>query len=222
VAKKLLVTGSSGLIGSEVCLYFAHNGWQIHGIDNNQRAVFFGSKGDTRWNQQRLTSKIADFKHHELDIRDREGIFALLKEVRPDAVVHTAAQPSHDLAASIPFADFDTNAVGTLNLLEAARQAVPEWPFASFSTNKVYGDAPNELQLVELETRWEYADPTHYTGIPETFRIDQSKHSIFGASKVASDIMVQEYGATSACPPVRFGAAVSLAPVTPEWNCTVS
>ncbi len=192
--KKLLVTGSSGLIGSEVCLYFAANGWQIHGIDNNQRATFFGPKGDTRWNQHRLAGKIEDFHHHELDIRDRQGILDVLKEVKPDAIVHAAAQPSHDLAASIPFDDFDTNAVGTLNLLEAARQAVPESPFASLSTNKVYGDAPNELSLVELDTRWDYADPAYYTGIAESFRIDQSKHSIFGASKVAADVMVQEYG----------------------------
>ena len=194
MTKKLLVTGSSGLIGSEVCLYFAQSGWQIHGIDNNQRAAFFGPKGDTRWNQQRLASQIADFHHYELDIRDRPGILQILKDVRPDAVVHTAAQPSHDLAASIPFADFDTNAVGTLNLLEATRQAVPESPFVALSTNKVYGDAPNELPLIELDTRWDYADPADYAGIPETFRIDRSKHSIFGASKVAADVMVQEYG----------------------------
>jgi CDP-paratose 2-epimerase len=166
----------------------------VHGIDNNQRAVFFGPKGDTRWNQQRLERAIMGFVHHELDIRDRKGVLELLKALRPDAIVHTAAQPSHDLAASIPFDDFDTNAVGTLNLLEAARQSVPESPFASMSTNKVYGDAPNELPLKELETRWEYADEAYWEGIPETFRIDRSKHSIFGASKVASDVMVQEYG----------------------------
>lgn len=192
--KRILVTGSSGLIGSEVCLYFASKGWEIHGIDNNQRATFFGPKGDTRWNQRRLEKEIAGFVHHELDIRDRQRILQLIKEIRPDAVVHTAAQPSHDLAASIPFADFDTNAVGTLNLLEAVRQFAPESPFASMSTNKVYGDAPNEVPLTELETRWEYTDPAHWNGIPETFRIDQSKHSIFGASKVAADVMVQEYG----------------------------
>lgn len=192
--KKVLVTGSSGLIGSEVCLYFAAEGWEIHGIDNNQRAVFFGPKGDTRWNQHRLERAIKGFRHHELDIRDRQGVLELMKETKPDAIVHTAAQPSHDLAASIPFDDFDTNAVGTLNLLEAARRHAPEAPFASMSTNKVYGDAPNELALKELETRWEYADEAYWNGIPETFRIDQSKHSIFGASKVASDVMVQEYG----------------------------
>ena len=191
---KLLVTGSSGLIGSEVCLHFASLGWQIHGLDNNQRAVFFGSQGDTRWNQQRLQSLIKGFVHHEVDIRDRQGILDLLASVKPDAIVHTAAQPSHDLAAQIPFDDFDTNAVGTLNLLEATRQFVPEAPFVHLSTNKVYGDAPNEIPMIELESRWDYADPNYEYGIPETFRIDQSKHSIFGASKVAADVMVQEYG----------------------------
>ena len=193
--KKLLVTGSSGLIGSEVCVYFAQNGWEIHGIDNNQRAVFFGPQGDTRWNQSRLASQLGKiFIHHEIDIRDRQGLIALLKEVRPDAIVHTAAQPSHDRAAAIPFDDFDTNAVGTLNLLEAVRQACPESPFAHLSTNKVYGDRPNTIDLAEKDTRWDYADPDYADGIAEDFSIDQSKHSIFGASKVAADIMVQEYG----------------------------
>jgi CDP-paratose 2-epimerase len=192
--KKILVTGSSGLIGSEVCLYFAAEGWEINGIDNNQRAVFFGPKGDTRWNQHKLERAISGFHHHELDIRDRAGVLNLLKKIRPDAIVHAAAQPSHDLAASIPFDDFDTNAVGTLNLLEGTRQAAPEAPFIAMSTNKVYGDAPNELPLIEMDTRWDYADETQRNGIPESFRIDQSKHSIFGASKVAADVMVQEYG----------------------------
>lgn len=192
--KKLLVTGSSGLIGSEVCIYFAHQGWAIHGVDNNQRAVFFGSQGDTRWNQQRLSQTISDFTHHELDIRDRHGILELLQTVKPDAIVHTAAQPSHDRAAAIPFDDFDTNAVGTLNLLEATRQFCPESPFVMMSTNKVYGDRPNTIPLKELETRWDYNDSNYENGIAETFSIDQSKHSLFGASKVAADIMVQEYG----------------------------
>jgi CDP-paratose 2-epimerase len=191
---KLLITGSSGLIGSEVCLHFASLGWQIHGVDNNQRAVFFGIQGDTRWNQRRLQSLIKGFVHHEVDIRDRQGVLDLIDSLRPDAIVHTAAQPSHDLAAKIPFDDFDTNAVGTLNLLEATRQSIPEAPFVHLSTNKVYGDAPNEIPMLELDTRWDYADPNYEHGIPETFRIDQSKHSIFGASKVAADIMVQEYG----------------------------
>jgi CDP-paratose 2-epimerase len=190
----LLVTGSSGLIGSEVCVHFHHLGWHIHGVDNNQRAVFFGEQGDTRWNQQRLATQLKNFTHHELDIRDRQSVLDLVARLKPDAIVHTAAQPSHDRAAAIPFDDFDTNAVGTINLLEAARRACPESPFVHMSTNKVYGDAPNNLPLRELETRWDYADPAYDHGIAETFTIDQSKHSLFGASKVAADIMVQEYG----------------------------
>ncbi len=134
------------------------------------------------------------FRHHELDIRNREGILELVKEIRPEAIVHTAAQPSHDKAAQIPFDDFDTNAGGTLNLLEAARQYCPEAPFLHMSTNKVYGDRPNSIALVEKQTRWDYADPLFAEGIPETFSIDQSKHSLFGASKTAADILVQEYG----------------------------
>jgi CDP-paratose 2-epimerase len=193
--KKLLVTGSSGLIGSEVCIYFAEGGWEIHGVDNNQRAVFFGPQGDTRWNQSRLTKSLQkQFIHHEVDIRDRLEVLNLMEEVRPDAVVHTAAQPSHDRAAAIPFADFDTNAVGTVNLLEATRRSCPEAPFAHMSTNKVYGDRPNMIPLKELDTRWDYDDPAFEHGIAEDFPIDQSKHSLFGASKVAGDIMVQEYG----------------------------
>ena len=192
--KTLLVTGSSGLIGSEVCVYFATKGWNIHGLDNNQRAVFFGPQGDTRWNQSRLVESIEGFEHHELDIRNRQGMLELLNQVKPDGIVHTAAQPSHDRAAAIPFDDFDTNAVGTLNLLEAARQACPESPFAHMSTNKVYGDKPNTIALKELETRWDYDDAAYEHGIAESFSIDQSKHSLFGASKVAADVMVQEYG----------------------------
>jgi CDP-paratose 2-epimerase len=192
--KKLIVTGSSGLIGSEVCVYFHNQGWQIHGVDNNQRAVFFGPQGDTRWNQKRLEESLPDFKHHEVDIRDRERILNLIGQIKPDAVVHAAAQPSHDRAADIPFADFDTNAVGTLNLLEALRKFDTGIPFVYLSTNKVYGDAPNRIKMKELETRWDYAGEEYDNGIPESFTIDQSKHSLFGASKVAADIMVQEYG----------------------------
>lgn len=192
--RRMLVTGSSGLIGSEVATYFSHRGWDVHGVDNNMRAFFFGPEGDTRWNQRRLEETLPRFTHHELDIRDRQGVLELIETLRPDAIVHAAAQPSHDKAAQIPFEDFDVNAVGTLNLLEATRRYAPEAVFVHMSTNKVYGDAPNELPLVELEKRWDYADPAYYNGIPETFRIDQSKHSIFGASKVAADIMVQEYG----------------------------
>ncbi len=192
--ERMLVTGASGLIGSQVVAYFVQQGWEIHGIDNNMRADFFGPQGDTRWNQKRLELAYPDFHHHELDIRDRQSILEFVKQLKPQALVHTAAQPSHDLAASRPFDDFDVNAVGTLNLLEANRQTDPEVPFVHLSTNKVYGDAPNELNLKELETRWDYADPEYYNGIKEDFRIDQCKHSLFGASKVAGDIMVQEYG----------------------------
>lgn len=193
--KTILVTGSSGLIGSEVCAYFARElGYKVHGVDNNQRAVFFGPQGDTRWNQQRLQRELPGFVHHELDVRDREGVLELVRELRPSVIVHTAAQPSHDRAAAIPFEDFDTNAVGTLNLLEAARRFCPESPFIHMSTNKVYGDAPNRIPLRELETRWDYADPAFEQGIPESFPIDQSLHSLFGASKVAADVLVQEYG----------------------------
>jgi CDP-paratose 2-epimerase len=193
--KKLLVTGSSGLIGSEVCTYFAKNGWVVYGIDNNQRAVFFGPQGDTRWNQQRLSEKLGNRFHHvELDIRNRAGVIDFVRETAPDAIVHTAAQPSHDRASAIPFDDFETNAVGTLNMLEAARRACPDSPFVHMSTNKVYGDKPNSIALTELETRWDYADPLYANGIAENFPIDQSKHSLFGASKVAADVMVQEYG----------------------------
>jgi CDP-paratose 2-epimerase len=195
--KKLLITGSSGLIGSEVCHYFSKElGYEIHGVDNNQRAVFFGPQGDTRWNQQRLQTDLGGegFVHHEIDIRDRHGVLDLIAQVKPDAIVHAAAQPSHDRAAAIPFDDFDTNAVGTLNMLEAARQACPDSPFVHMSTNKVYGDRPNTIALKELETRWDYEDPAYAHGIAEDFSIDQSKHSLFGASKVAADVMVQEYG----------------------------
>jgi len=194
VAKSILITGSNGLIGSEVCLYFSRLGFQVHGLDNNQRAVFFGPAGDTRLNQQRLVDAIPGYQHHELDIRNRVGVLALVKEISPAVIVHTAAQPSHDRAAAIPFDDFDTNAVGTLNLLEACRQHSPESPFIHMSTNKVYGDAPNRIPMMELDTRWEYADEHREHGIPESFSIDQSLHSLFGASKAASDILVQEYG----------------------------
>ena len=192
--KKLLVTGSSGLIGSEVVVFFHEQGWEPHGIDNNMRKDFFGPHGDTSWNRDRLRSSLKNFSHHEVDVRNREQLLKTVAEVKPDAIIHTAAQPSHDLAASRPFDDFDVNAVGTLNLLEAARRTCPEAPFVHMSTNKVYGDGPNRLPLAEKETRWDYADPADFDGIKETFPIDNSMHSIFGASKVAADVMVQEYG----------------------------
>jgi CDP-paratose 2-epimerase len=169
-------------------------GHDIHGIDNNQRAIFFGPQGDTSWRLEELRNSLPSFNYHEVDIRNRGKILELIKLLKPDAIVHAAAQPSHDKAASIPFEDFDVNAVGTLNLLETTRLACPESPFIHLSTNKVYGDGPNKIKLKELETRWEYDDPNYHYGIPESFSIDQCKHSLFGASKVAADIMVQEYG----------------------------
>jgi CDP-paratose 2-epimerase len=192
--KTALVTGSSGLIGSEAVAFLDARGWRVHGVDNNLRREFFGEHGDTTWNLEQLRRETSRFEHHDLDVRDREGIARLVSEARPDLIVHCAAQPSHDLAAARPFDDFEINATGTLNLLEAARQHAPESPFVFLSTNKVYGDAPNELPLVELETRWDYADPADREGIDETCRIDASMHSLFGASKAAADLLVQEYG----------------------------
>jgi CDP-paratose 2-epimerase len=177
-----------------VAVFFCEGGWAVHGVDNNMRRVFFGPQGDTTWNRERLILSQQHFHHHELDVRDRRGLLDLVARIRPDAVIHTASQPSHELAALRPFDDFDVNAVGTLNLLEAARRTCPEAPFIHMSTNKVYGDAPNSLPLIERETRWDFADSTYARGIPETFPIDNSTHSIFGASKIASDVMVQEYG----------------------------
>ena len=190
----VLITGSCGLIGSEVAVFFAREGFQVVGLDNNQRAEFFGPAGDTSGALERLRREAPGYRHEGLDIRNRRGVLELLRAVRPALIVHTAAQPSHDLAASIPFVDFEVNALGTLNLLEAARQACPEAPFIHMSTNKVYGDRPNTIPMRELETRWDYADAAYENGIPEDFSIDQSKHSLFGASKVAGDVMVQEYG----------------------------
>jgi CDP-paratose 2-epimerase len=175
-------------------MHFASLGWKIYGIDSNQRAVFFGSQGDTSSSLQRLRTAIHDYQHHAVDIRDRSAIKELVAAIKPDAVVHTAAQPSHDKAAAIPYDDFDTNAVGTFNMIEAVRLCSVNIPFVHMSTNKVYGDAPNEIPMTEQATRWEYADEHYMNGIPETFRIDQSKHSLFGASKVAGDVVVQEYG----------------------------
>jgi CDP-paratose 2-epimerase len=191
---KILVTGSSGLIGSEAVVYYDAEGNEVHGIDNNMRMEFFGPPGDTRWNLRRLQKSTRNFTHHDIDIRDRDRVLAFFKENRFDKVVHCAAQPSHDKAATIPFADFDVNAVGTLNLLEATRQSVPEAVFIHVSTNKVYGDSPNELPLIELETRWDYARKEDYHGINEELRIDRCLHSLFGASKTAGDVLAQEYG----------------------------
>jgi len=191
---KVLVTGSAGLIGSEAAAYFSRRGDEVIGIDNNQRREFFGPDGDTLWNLARLQRENPSYRHQAFDIRDRAAILDLFQREQPKAVIHCAAQPSHDLAARLPFEDFEVNATGTLNLLEAARRHAINAPFVFMSTNKVYGDAPNELPLVELETRWDYARPEDHAGIGEAMRIDRSKHSLFGASKLAADILVQEYG----------------------------
>src|SRR5579863_9657194 len=190
----VLVSGSCGLIGSEVCVFFSRLGSRIVGIDDNHRAEFFGPEGDTRWVLDRLRRDIPEYRHEPLDIRNRDALLALLQEVRPNLIIHTAAQPSHDRAAAIPFLDFEVNALGTLHMLEAARRFCPESPFIHMSTNKVYGDRPNTIALREMETRWDYADPAYENGIPEELSIDQCKHSVFGASKLAGDVMVQEYG----------------------------
>lgn len=192
--RTILVTGSSGLIGSEAVEYFDRQGHAVHGVDNNMRREFFGPPGDTTWNLARLRGMTRHFTHHDLDIRDRERVFRLFREQRFDLVLHCAAQPSHDKARDIPLLDFEVNALGTIHLLEAARKSCPEAVFVLMSTNKVYGDAPNELLLKELETRYDYADPGHHEGIDEQCRIDRALHSLFGASKVAADVVAQEYG----------------------------
>src|SRR5262245_62473714 len=176
VVPKLLVTGSSGLIGSEVVEYFCGLGWEVHGVDNNMRADFFGAGGDTRWNQRRLQDTHRNFHHVELDVRDRSGMSTLIETLKPSLIVHTAAQPSHDLAASRPFDDFEVNANGTFNVLEATRRHAPEAVFVHMSTNKVYGDRPNGIRLKELASRWDYDDPEFANGIGESCPIDQSMH----------------------------------------------
>lgn len=192
----MLVTGSTGLIGSGVVQHFTKLDWTVIGVDNNQRAVFFGPDGDTRWNLVEVMRSCPHYVHYDLDVRDRALLEQLISEVKPDAIVHAAAQPSHDLAATIPFEDFDTNAVGTLNMLEATRRHAPRAIFVFLSTNKVYGDWPNSLPMQEGATRWEFARSEDQAGISECAPIDQSFHSVFGASKVAADIMVQEYART--------------------------
>jgi CDP-paratose 2-epimerase len=194
----VLVTGSAGLIGAETVRRFAHGGYTVAGIDNDMRAYFFGPEGSTKWAADALQRELSNYRHHTADIRDYNAVDKVFQEYAGEIVlvVHTAAQPSHDWAAREPLTDFGVNALGTLHMLELARRHCPEAPFIFTSTNKVYGDAPNSLPLIELETRWE-VDPSHpYAehGIDETLTIDQSKHSIFGASKVAADVMVQEYG----------------------------
>jgi CDP-paratose 2-epimerase len=194
----VVVTGSGGLIGSEAARSFSELGFDIVGIDNDMRGAFFGEEASTAWNVEQLGARLGQkYRHHNLDIRDRDGILSLFQELSAEIaiVIHTAAQPSHDWAAREPFTDFDINAVGTLNVLEATRRHAPEAVFIFTSTNKVYGDRPNLLPLVELETRYEI-DPghTYWQGIREDMPIDDCLHSVFGASKIAADVMVQEYG----------------------------
>jgi CDP-paratose 2-epimerase len=193
-----LITGSTGLIGSEAASYFGELGMEVVGIDNDMRAVFFGADASTAWNRDRLEKELgARYRHHSIDVRDRSGIAQLFAQYGDaiELIIHAAAQPSHDWAAREPVTDFDINAVGTLNVLEAARLHAPGAVFIFTSTNKVYGDLPNSLPLQELETRWEI-DPghTYANGIREDMPIDRSLHSLFGASKVAADVLVQEYG----------------------------
>ena len=193
-SRTVLVTGSSGLIGSEAVEHFDRQGCKVHGVDNNMRRIFFGDPGDTTWNLVRLRGVTRNFTHHELDIRDRIAMETLFRSHRFELIIHCAAQPSHDKARDIPVLDFEVNALGTVNLLEATRLHCPEAVFILLSTNKVYGDAPNEIPLKELQTRWEYAQPEDYNGISENCRIDRTLHSLFGASKAAADLMAQEYG----------------------------
>lgn len=191
---KVLVTGSSGLIGSEAVEYYEQAGHHVIGVDNNMRAEFFGHQGDTLWNLKRLKESTQNFVHYGIDIRDRQALFELFSGQVFDLIIHCAAQPSHDKACQIPLLDFEVNALGTVNLLEATRKYSPEAVFIHMSTNKVYGDAPNEVPRIELEKRYDYARIEDVNGISEQCRIDQCLHSLFGASKTAADIVAQEYG----------------------------
>ena len=192
-----VISGSAGLIGSEATRFFAGKGFRVIGIDNDMRRKFFGDEASTAPNRQRLIDEIKNYEHHDIDLRDQSLIDKLFEKYGQDIklVIHAAAQPSHDWAAKDPFTDFHVNATGTLNMLEATRRHAPQAVFIFTSTNKVYGDLPNLLPLIEQESRWEI-DPRHafHGGIDESMSLDQSKHSLFGASKVAADIMVQEYG----------------------------
>jgi len=194
--KTALVTGAGGLIGSESAKFFKEKGYRVVGIDNDMRKYFFGDDASTSWNVEKLKAELGDaYTHIVADIRDREAIEKIVQEYTPDIVIHTAAQPSHDWAAKEPHTDFSVNAVGTLTMLEATRLFAPKATFIFTSTNKVYGDAPNFLPLVEKDTRWEIDESHPFSkGIDESMSIDQTMHSVFGASKVAADVMVQEYG----------------------------
>lgn len=204
----VVITGSAGLIGSGAAVYFAELGLDVVGIDNDMRRSFFGDEASTSWKRDELCRRLgARYSHHDVDVRDADAVTSLFRRYAGsiELIIHTAAQPSHDWAASAPHVDFGVNAVGTLNLLEAARRTAAHAPFIFTSTNKVYGDAPNRLPLVERDTRWEI-DPTHAyaNGVREDMSIDQTLHSVFGASKVAADVMVQEYGRYFGMPTVCF------------------
>ena len=192
--RTILVTGSSGLIGSEAVEHFDRKGHVVHGLDNNMRREFFGEAGDTTWNLDRLRKVTKRFIHHQIDVRDRSAVEELFRAQHFDLIVHCAAQPSHDKAKEIPTLDFEVNALGTVNLLECTRLYAPEAVFVFLSTNKVYGDSPNEIPLKELESRWEYARAEDFDGVDENCRIDRTLHSLFGASKASADLMAQEYG----------------------------
>lgn len=206
-ARTVLVTGSAGLIGSETVKHFARDGFSTVGIDNDMRQRFFGVEASTQKTREALIASVPNYQHYAIDIRDAAAVNELFSQHGRSltAIVHTAAQPSHDWAARDPQMDFTVNANGTLNLLEAARNFCPETPFVFTSTNKVYGDTPNRLPLRELPLRWEIAPGHEYEpGIPETMSIDQTKHSLFGASKVAADVLVQEYGRYFGMPTACF------------------
>ncbi len=204
--KKVLVTGSAGLIGSESAKFFADKGFAVVGIDNNMRSYFFGEEASTEWNRKKIEDKLKDaYTHYQADIRDDKAIEKIFKEHKFDLIIHTAAQPSHDWAAKEPYTDFSVNATGTLVMLENMRKHCPDAVFIFTSTNKVYGDTPNSLPLIELEKRWELPeDHKFHIGIDESMSIDQTKHSVFGASKVAADVMVQEYGRYFGCKTAVF------------------
>lgn len=193
---KALITGSGGLIGSEAAKFFASKGFEIVGVDNDMRSYFFGEDASTKWNLEKVEDGLKEkYTHYKADIRDNDAISKIFSEHKFDIIIHTAAQPSHDWAAKEPFTDFSVNATGTLVMLENMRLHCPDAVFIFTSTNKVYGDTPNNLPLIELEKRWELPeDHAYYKGIDESMSIDNTKHSIFGASKVAADVMVQEYG----------------------------
>lgn len=192
--KIILITGSAGLIGSSCVQYYCEKNFLVVGIDNDMRSIFFGADGSTNLSKKNLQKKYENYTHLNIDIRNTKEIFKIFEKYVPSAIIHCAAQPSHDLAAKIPFEDFTVNANGTLNLLEATRKICKYSPFIFLSTNKVYGDKPNFLELEEKDLRWEFKDQYYFNGINENFGVDQTKHSLFGCSKLSADLIVQEYG----------------------------